>query len=140
MLWSFKRFDSQPVLICLFVFFYTYNLICQRPPRFPLTQDTLTTDIGIYSICLLINYITFFILYLMHTNLVTGLFPLCALSGSLLTWLVPGWFAPLKSAIVSAARDPRLFAAVPFQIENHVILNGSFRTAAPAHGAMPTQA
>ena len=41
---------------------------------------------------------------------------------------------------VCATRDPGLFAAVPFQNEIHFILNGSFRTAAPAHGAMPTQA
>ena len=42
---------------------------------------------------------------------------------------------------VSATRDPRLFAAVPLQNENHSILNDSFfRTAAPAQGAMPTQA
>ena len=42
--------------------------------------------------------------------------------------------------VVCATRYPRLFAAVPFQNENHSILNGSFRTTAPAHGAMPTQA
>ena len=41
---------------------------------------------------------------------------------------------------VCATRDPRLFAAVPPWNENPTILNSSFRTAAPAHGAMPTQA
>ena len=41
---------------------------------------------------------------------------------------------------VCAARDTRLFAAVPLQNENHSTLNGSFRAAAPAHGAMPAQA
>ena len=38
---------------------------------------------------------------------------------------------------VSASRNPRLSAAVLPQNENHAILNDSFRTAAPAHGAMP---
>ncbi|MEA3244088.1 MAG: hypothetical protein U9Q19_11740, partial [Pseudomonadota bacterium] len=42
--------------------------------------------------------------------------------------------------LVCAARNPRLFAAVPLWNENDSILNGSFRTTAPAHGAMPTQA
>ena len=41
---------------------------------------------------------------------------------------------------VCATRDQRLFAAVPPQNENHSILSGSFRTAAPAQGAMPAQA
>jgi hypothetical protein len=41
---------------------------------------------------------------------------------------------------VCATRDQRLFAAVPPQNENHSILSGSFRTAAPARGAMPAQA
>ena len=36
----------------------------------------------------------------MQTTLLTGLFPLWALLGSLLAWMVPGWFAPLKPAIV----------------------------------------
>ena len=36
----------------------------------------------------------------MHSTLLTGLFPLWALLGSLLAWVVPGWFAPLKPAIV----------------------------------------
>ena len=36
----------------------------------------------------------------MRSTLLTGLFPLWALLGSLLTWVVPGWFAPLKPAIV----------------------------------------
>ena len=41
---------------------------------------------------------------------------------------------------VCAAPNPRLFAAVVLQTENHAILNGSIRTAAPAPGAMRTQA
>ena len=36
----------------------------------------------------------------MRSTLLTGLFPLWALLGSLLAWLVPGWFAPMKPAIV----------------------------------------
>jgi len=36
----------------------------------------------------------------MRTTLLTGLFPLWALLGSLLAWVMPGWFAPLKPAIV----------------------------------------
>jgi len=36
----------------------------------------------------------------MKITLLTGLFPLWALLGSLLAWMVPGWFAPLKPAIV----------------------------------------
>ena len=46
----------------------------------------------------------------------------------------------LRRSGVCASRDARLFAAVPLQNENHSPLNGSFRTAAPAHGAMPAQA
>jgi hypothetical protein len=42
--------------------------------------------------------------------------------------------------LVSAARNPRLFAAVPLWNENPTILNSSFRTAASAHGVMQTQA
>ena len=45
-------------------------------------------------------------------------------------------FQRLRS--VCATRDPRLFAAVPFQNENHFILNVSFRRTAPAHG-VPVQ-
>ena len=41
---------------------------------------------------------------------------------------------------VCAARDRLLFAAVSLWNENPSILNGLFRTTAPAHGAMPTQA
>jgi len=40
---------------------------------------------------------------------------------------------------VCATRDPGLFAAVPLWNENHSILNGSFRDAVPAHGAMLAQ-
>ena len=36
----------------------------------------------------------------MRITLLTGLFPLWALLGSLLAWMMPGWFAPLKPAIV----------------------------------------
>ena len=36
----------------------------------------------------------------MRSTLLTGLFPLWALLGSLLAWMMPGWFAPLKPAIV----------------------------------------
>ncbi|MGD2137485.1 MAG: bile acid:sodium symporter family protein [Gammaproteobacteria bacterium] len=36
----------------------------------------------------------------MSITRITGLFPLWALLGSLLAWLQPGWFAPLKAAIV----------------------------------------
>ena len=55
---------------------------------------------------------------------------------------MPGGNEPISDddMPVCATRDPGLFAAVPFQNEIHFILNGSFRTAAPAHGAMPTQA
>jgi hypothetical protein len=42
--------------------------------------------------------------------------------------------------IVCAAQNPRLFAAVALQTENHSILNGSFRITAPTHGSMRTQA
>jgi putative transposase len=48
--------------------------------------------------------------------------------------------AAILACDVCAARNPRLFAAVALQTENHSILNGSFRTAAPAHGSMRTQA
>ena len=36
----------------------------------------------------------------MRITLLTGLFPLWALLGSLLAWMMPAWFAPLKPAIV----------------------------------------
>ena len=58
-----------------------------------------------------------------------------------LTW---GWVETgvwtERMLAVGADRNPRLFAAVPPQNENHSILSGSFRTAAPAQGAMPAQA
>ena len=46
----------------------------------------------------------------------------------------------LQALDVSATQNPRLFAAVPLWNENHSTLNGSFRTAAPAHGSMLAQA
>ena len=46
---------------------------------------------------------------------------------------------PQQPDAVCAVRDARLFAAVPLQNENHSPLNGSFRAAAPARGAMPAQ-
>ena len=49
-------------------------------------------------------------------------------------------FSRETAQAVCAARNPRLFAAVALQTENHSILNGSFRTAALAHGSMRTQA
>jgi BASS family bile acid:Na+ symporter len=36
----------------------------------------------------------------MHNNLLTGMFPLWALLGSLLAWWLPNWFIPLKPSIV----------------------------------------
>ena len=48
-------------------------------------------------------------------------------------------FDLLSPTTVCATRDPGLFAAVPLWNENHSILNGSFRDAVPAHGAMLAQ-
>ena len=51
-------------------------------------------------IYLLYSYITFFIRLLMRGTSLTGLFPLWTLLGCLLAWMMPGWFSPLKPAIV----------------------------------------
>ena len=45
-----------------------------------------------------------------------------------------------QMADVCAARNSRLFAAVPLRNENHIILNGSFRTTAPTDGVTPIPA
>jgi len=62
--------------------------------------------------------------------------------GNVWEWVQDCWHEGYSGAPtnVCAARDTRLFAAVPLQNENHSTLNGSFRAAAPAHGAMPAQA